>query len=104
MAQTCQRSTYNEGVVIARENEKIKAFYMIEKGTVNCYKKSFGANPISTLTVGDSFGVNKILDTTCIATSSVTCLCLLRKDFERFLEKTDVVNDITAGNSLTFNE
>lgn len=86
MALATQQETFYMDDVIIRENEKGDAFYLIEKGTVDVFTKENGKKPVMTLQPGQFFGERALLSedvrqATCIASSEVQCLFLMREDF-----------------------
>lgn len=90
MSLALQRETFKRGEVIVREGERGDIFYMIESGSVDVLKKDHGDRPVKTLTTGQFFGERALLtedvrQATCIATSEVQCLSLMREDFNLML-------------------
>lgn len=87
MALATQQDTFVEGDVIVRQGERGDVFYLIESGEVEVFKKGEGDNgPIATLGSGQFFGEKALLSedvrqATCIASSDVKCLYLMREDF-----------------------
>jgi len=86
MALATQNDTFRKGDVIVREGEKGDIFYLIESGTVDVYKKAHGNAPVTTLQSGQFFGERALLSeddrqATCVASSDVQCLFLMREDF-----------------------
>lgn len=87
MALAIQRDSFRKADVIVREGEKGDAFYLIESGTVEVFKKANGDDkPVATLEKGNFFGEKALLSedvrqATCIASSDVQCLYLTREDF-----------------------
>ena len=86
MALATQRDSFKKGDVIVREGERGDVFYLIESGTVDVFKKLNGDKSIATLSTGHFFGERALLSedvrqATCIATSDVKCLFLMREDF-----------------------
>ena len=87
MAKVCITKTFFPGDMIAREGEKSATFFIVKEGNINCYKKLYRAQPLISLTVGSSFGEEPISNNTYIATSTVKCLCLPRKEFSKIFKK-----------------
>ena len=88
MALATQQDTFANGDVIVREGERGDVFYLIESGEVEVFKKGEGGGdaPIATLSSGHFFGERALLSedvrqATCIASSDVKCLYLMREDF-----------------------
>ncbi len=90
MSLALQKDTFAKGDVIVREGECGDIFYLIESGSVDVFKKESGDKPLATLTTGQFFGERALLtedvrQATCIATSEVQCLFLMREDFNLML-------------------
>jgi len=90
MSLALQKDIFRKGDVIVREGERGDIFYLIESGSVDVFKKDIGDKPITTLTTGQFFGEKALLtedvrQATCIATSEVQCLFLMREDFNLML-------------------
>ena len=73
---------------------------MIEEGTVDVFKESVGPDPLVTLKNGNFFGEKALLSddvrqASCIATSDVKCLILVRNDFVRMLGSLQELLDRT---------
>ena len=88
LALTTGTKYFDEGSTIVKEGDKGDMFYMIEEGTVAVTKENLGSGPICILKKGDFFGEKALLSdetrmATYRATSNVTCLVLVRKDFVR---------------------
>ena len=86
MALASQRDTFRKGDVIVREGERGDVFYLIQAGTVDVFKKESGDKPVATLISGNFFGEKALISedvrqATCIASSDVKCLFLMREDF-----------------------
>ena len=87
MALATQQDTFAKGDVIVRQGERGDVFYLIESGEVEVFKKGEGGDgPIATLGCGQFFGERALLSedvrqATCIASSDVKCLYLMRDDF-----------------------
>jgi CRP-like cAMP-binding protein len=87
MALATQQDTFAKGDVIVREGERGDVFYLIESGEVEVFKKGEdGDGPIATLGSGQFFGERALLSedlrqATCVASSDVKCLYLMREDF-----------------------
>jgi len=86
MALAIQKDTFHNGDVIVREGESGDVFYLIETGSVDVFKKGKSDGPITTLSSGQFFGERALLSedvrqATCIASSEVQCLFLMRDDF-----------------------
>jgi len=86
MALASQKDSFRKGDVIVREGERGDVFYLIESGTVDVFKKEMGDEPIATLSSGQFFGEKALISedvrqATCIASSDVKCLFLMREDF-----------------------
>lgn len=101
MALACQHDSFQKGDVIVREGERGDVFYLIESGTVDVFKKDTGDNkPVATLQSGNFFGEKALLSedvrqATCVATSDVKCLFLMRDDFVLMLGN---LQDLLDGN------
>ncbi len=100
MALAIQKDKFKKGHVIVREGERGDIFYLIESGSVDVFKKDNGHRPITTLTTGQFFGERALLtedvrQATCIATSEVHCLFLMREDFNIMLGD---LQDLLDGN------
>lgn len=90
MSLALQKDTFKKNDVIVREGERGDIFYLIESGSVDVFKKESGDKPVTTLTTGQFFGERALLNedvrqATCIATSGVECLFLMREDFNLML-------------------
>lgn len=90
MSLALQKDTFKKGNVIVREGERGDIFYLIESGSVDVFKKESSDKPLATLTTGQFFGERALLNedvrqATCIATSEVQCLFLMRQDFNLML-------------------
>ena len=90
MALATQRDSFQKGDVIVREGERGDIFYLIESGTVDVFKKESENTAIATLGSGNFFGERALLSedvrqATCIASSEVKCLFLMREDFNLML-------------------
>lgn len=101
MALATQKDTFNKGDVIVREGERGDIFYLIESGSVDVFKKDSGDKPIATLESGQFFGEKALLtedvrQATCIATTDVKCLFLMRQDFNLMLGD---LQDLLDGNA-----
>jgi len=89
---------FSKGEVILQEGMTGDILYIIESGTVDIFKKSNGKYPISTLHCSDYFGETALLSeevrtATCVASSDVKCLFLVRHDFVRlFGSMQDVID------------
>ena len=100
MALAIQKDKFKKGHVIVREGERGDIFYLIESGSVDVIKKNSGDRPITTLTTGQFFGERALLtedvrQATCVATSEVHCLFLMREDFNIILGD---LQDLLDGN------
>ena len=101
MALALQKDSFRAGDVIVREGERGDIFYLIESGAVDIFKKDFGEKPIATLNSGQFFGERALLSedvrqATCIASSDVQCLFLMRDDFVLMLGD---LQDLLDGNA-----
>lgn len=90
MALATESDSFEKGTVIIRQGESGDAFYIIESGTVDVFKAENGDEAIAHLTSGHFFGEKALLSedvrqATCIASSDVKCLTLMREDFVRML-------------------
>ena len=90
MALALQMDSFQNGSVIVREGEAGDVFYLIESGTVDVFKNDKGDKPVATLTKGQFFGEKALISedvrqATCIATTDVRCVTLMREDFVRML-------------------
>jgi len=79
---------FPKGEVIIHEGMTGDTFYIIESGTVDVFMKSKGKDPVRTLQSSDYFGQLVLLSedvrtATCVASSDVKCLFLVRSDFVR---------------------
>jgi len=86
MTLVLERDTFKKGDVIIREGEKGDIFYMIESGTVDVFTKKNGVEPVASLIRSHFFGEKALLSedvrqATCVATSDVECLFMMREDF-----------------------
>ena len=86
MALATQKDNFRKGDVIVREGERGDIFYLIESGTVDVLKKDKGDIPINKLASGQFFGERALLSedvrqATCVASSDVRCMYLMRDDF-----------------------
>ncbi len=86
MALATKVQKFKAGNAIVRQGERGDAFYMIEEGKVDVYIKEKGARPIVTLQKGSFFGEKALLSSdtrtaTCVASTDVKCLLLMREDF-----------------------
>lgn len=101
MALALQHDTFKSGDVIVREGEKGDVFYIIESGTVDVLKKDSGDKPVATLKKSQFFGEKALFSedvrqATCIASSDVHCLSLMRDDFVLMLGDLQDLLDGTA--------
>ena len=106
MALALQRDSFRKGDVIVREGERGDVFYLIESGTVNIFKKENGGEPVASLSTGHFFGEKALLSedvrqATCIASSDVKCLFLMREDFVLMLGD---LQDLLDGNERKLEE
>jgi len=90
MASATQTQTYQKGDVIVKQGDNGDVFYMIEDGTVEVFIDARGDTPVVTLEKGQFFGEKALLSddvrsATCIASSTVKCLTLIREDFNLLL-------------------
>ena len=90
MALATESDSFEKGTVIIRQGEGGDAFYIIESGTVDVFKAENGDKAIANLSGGHFFGEKALLSedvrqATCIASSDVKCLTLMREDFVRML-------------------
>ena len=90
MALATKIEKFKKGSAIVRQGEKGDAFYMIEEGTVDVFIKEKGERPVVTLRSGQFFGEKALLSSdvrtaTCIASSEVKCMLLMREDFALML-------------------
>lgn len=86
MALATKVQKFKAGNAIVRQGERGDAFYMIEEGKVDVYITEKGAQPIVTLQKGSFFGEKALLSSdtrtaTCVASTDVKCLLLMREDF-----------------------
>ena len=86
MALATKIQKFRKGSTIIHQGEKGDAFYMIENGTVDIYIKEKGDKPLHTLKSGTFFGEKALLSSdvrtaTCVASSDVKCMLLMREDF-----------------------
>ncbi|KAL7548649.1 hypothetical protein ACHAWF_011919 [Thalassiosira exigua] len=107
MALAVKEEKFGEGNTIVRQGERGDVFYMIEEGTVDVYIKDKGSRPIVTLKQGTFFGEKALLSSeegvrtaTCVASSDVKCMLLMREDFvlmlgnlQDLLDRTYVARD-----------
>jgi cGMP-dependent protein kinase len=103
MSLALQKDTFRKGDVIVREGERGDIFYVIESGSVDVCKKESGDKPLTTLTTGQFFGERALLtedvrQATCVATSEVQCLFLMREDFNLMLGNLQDLLDGTVRN------
>ncbi len=119
MVLATQIRLFKKGDTIIREGERGDMLYIIDSGTVDVYKKSSGNKPVATLRSGQFFGEKALLSedlrqATCVATSELKCLMLMREDFnimlgdlKDLLDASSSYNDISkasdAADKLTFN-
>jgi len=101
MALAAQKDTFCKGEVIVREGERGDIFYLIESGTVDVFNRDNGDIPINNLVSGQFFGERALLSedvrmATCIASSEVQCLFLMRDDFVLMLGD---LQDLLDGNA-----
>ena len=90
MALAIESDSFQKGDVIIRQGERGDAFYIIESGTVDVFTTEKGDEPVVRLTSGQFFGEKALISedvrqATCIASSDVKCLTLMREDFVRML-------------------
>jgi CRP-like cAMP-binding protein len=90
IAQLMKLENYMEGQVIIREGEEGDAFYMIQSGKVEIYKKAVGDKPIGTIGRQKYFGEKALLSddvraATCKAATVLSCYVLTRSDFNRVM-------------------
>ena len=86
MALATKIEKFRKGNAIVQQGEKGDAFYMIEDGTVDVYIETKGNSPVTTLKSGSFFGEKALMSSdvrtaTCIASSDVKCMLLMREDF-----------------------
>ncbi|EED92539.1 predicted protein, partial [Thalassiosira pseudonana CCMP1335] len=86
MALATKIEKFRKGNAIVQQGEKGDAFYMIEDGTVDVYIEAKGNSPVTTLKSGSFFGEKALMSSdvrtaTCIASSDVKCMLLMREDF-----------------------
>lgn len=99
MALATESDSFEKGTVIIRQGESGDVFYMIESGTVDVFKTENGDEAVAHLKSGHFFGEKALLSedvrqATCIATSDVKCLTLMREDFVRMLGNLqDLIGD-----------
>jgi len=102
MALATESDSFEKGTVIIRQGESGDAFYIIESGTVDVFKTESGDEAIAHLTSGHFFGEKALLSedvrqATCIASSDVKCLTLMREDFVRMLGNLQDLINTTGG-------
>ena len=88
LASFVDRDVFKKGHTIIREEQKGDIFYMIESGTVDVFQKKNGSKPVAKLTRGQYFGERALMsedtrNATCVASSDLVCLFLVREDFVR---------------------
>ncbi|KAL7544276.1 hypothetical protein ACHAWF_007660 [Thalassiosira exigua] len=100
MALATQSDSFKKGHVIIRQGEKGDAFYIIESGTVDVFVSEQGVEPVARLASGQFFGEKALMSedvrqATCIASTDVKCLTLMREDFVRMLGNLqDLLNGV----------
>ena len=90
MALATETDSFSKGDVIIRQGERGDAFYIIESGSVDVFVAEQGDEPVARLASGQFFGEKALMSedvrqATCIATTDVECLTLMREDFVRML-------------------
>jgi len=113
-ASLAVRGNFKKGDVIIREGERGDNFYMIESGTVDVFITANGSQPVLTLQRSNSFGDKALWSedvrmATCIASSDVVCLHIVRDDFvlifgnmqNIFDKKKKVIASVVKKKSLT---
>jgi len=103
MALATKTQKFRKGSTIIHQGEKGDAFYMIESGNVDIYIKEKGEKPIHTLTNGTFFGEKALMSSdvrtaTCVASSDVKCMLLMRADFVLLLGDLKDLLDRTYSN------
>ncbi|KAL3763492.1 hypothetical protein ACHAW5_010884 [Stephanodiscus triporus] len=107
MALATQSDSFCKGDVIIRQGEKGDAFYIIENGTVDVLINDQGDQPVARLTSGQFFGEKALMSedvrqATCIASTDVQCLTLMREDFVQMLGSLqDLLNGVDKSQSST---
>jgi cGMP-dependent protein kinase len=101
MVLATETDSFEKGAVIIRQGESGDAFYIIQSGTVDVFKTENGDEAIAHLTSGHFFGEKALLSedvrqATCIASSDVKCLTLMREDFVRMLGNLQDLIDSNA--------
>lgn len=91
MALAVKSQSFSKGSVIVRQGERGDVFYMITKGSVDVSRNN---SHVVSLGVNSSFGEKALLSSdtrqaTCVATTDVDCLTLLREDFVLLLGNMD---------------
>ena len=101
MALATQSDEFSKEDVIIRQGERGDAFYIIESGTVDVFTTEQGSEePVASLTSGQFFGEKALMSedvrqATCIASTDVKCLTLMREDFVRMLGNLqDLLNGV----------
>ena len=103
MALTLNNDSFKKGDVIIREGERGDIFYIIESGTVDVLKKGENNDkPIASLNRGNFFGEKALLsedvrNATCVASTDVKCLYLMRENFVLILGD---LQDLIDGKSV----
>lgn len=98
MASATEIQCFREGDCIVEQGTRGDIFYMIEEGTVDVFIKEKGDRPVVTLTSGQFFGEKALLSddvrtASCIASSDVKCMILMREDFVLMLgDLQDLLN------------
>jgi len=90
MLSVLDTDTFPKDEVIIREGMGGDIFYIIVSGTVDVFTKATGKNPVRTLHRKEYFGELALLSedvrsATCVASSDVECLFLVRSDFVRLI-------------------
>jgi CRP-like cAMP-binding protein len=106
MVLATQIRLFKKGDTIIREGERGDMLYIIDTGTVDVYKKSSGDKPVASLRSGQFFGEKALLSedvrqATCVATSDLKCLMLMREDFNIMLG--DLKDLLEGSSSSSFN-
>lgn len=89
LVESFTRTKFQDGEVIIKQGQEGEIFYIVEEGSVDCVKDG---EKVMNLTRGEFFGEralieNKPRQATCMARGAVSCLALLRTEFEMVIGK-----------------
>jgi len=114
LGEICSYRTFDANEVIFSQGDKAENFYIILKGSVDItidVKALRGSGEKVTMgarAVGDSFGVAALVYNaaerkySAVALERTLCLCIVRDNFGKFLERKPSIEDALMGGTKTF--